>query len=465
MAVIFVRITHFAGAVLLALQVTAVPAFAGAPPLGLREVVERAVAESHQVKAGGFDVVKAEAGVRKARALRYLPELKLKLEGGLVPAARGTVVSSPDTSSEVEDLGPFYRANLTFVQPLWTFGRLDAADDLARGALTAQQARRDLTGANVALDAARAYWVLAAAARGEAIARSMRRDFDKLQQEVEKRLADETSGVNASDLLEVKANSFSIDSLFLNAVEARSASADILRQMLSLPGDEEPPLVNEPPPLLAIDESQTVQAVARALEAHPEIRTLAAATKALAAKVELERQSRNPIVFLGGGVGYAHAGNRDKQDNPWVSDDFNYTRVSLELGVSWDANLYRKSIDVSEIVAEQRALLEQLELLRTKVGIDARKALREALRTRALLDSARVALKAATSRLRLVLDNWETGIGEVGDVIDAYEKYYKLCVEEPQREYELNAALARLGFVLGDVNLYLGWVHDGKVSL
>jgi outer membrane protein TolC len=91
--------------------------------------------------------------------------------------------------------------------------------------------------------------------------------------------------------------------------------------------------------------------------------------------------------------------------------------------------------------------------------------MREARRTRALLDSARTALKAAKSRLRLVLDNWETGVGEVSDAIDAYEKYYRLLVEEPQREYEFNVALVRLGFVFGDVNLYLGWVHDGKVSL
>ena len=192
---------------------------------------------------------------------------------------------------------------------------------------------------------------------------------------------------------------------------------------------------------------------------------MTAATRALAAKVELERRSRNPVLFIAGGIGYAHAGNRDEQDNPWVNDDFNYARIGAEIGVKWDANLYRRGIDVSEARAEHRALLEQLEALRAKVGVEARRALREVRRTSALLDSARSSLKAAKSRLRLELDNWETGVGEVSDVIDAYEKYYRLRVEEPQREHDLNVALARLGFVLGDVNLYLGWVHDGKVSL
>jgi outer membrane protein TolC len=440
-------------------------AAAETPRLGLREVVERAVAESHLVKAGAFEVAKADEGVRKARALRILPEVTLSLASGLVPEAHGTVVSSTDSSDDPDGLGPFYRLELKLVQPLWTFGRLDATEALARQGLAAQQARRAMSGANVAFDAAKAYWALAAAARGEAIAQSMRRDFEKLQGEVEKRLLEESSGVTDADLFEVRTSGYSIDRLYFDAVEARRVSADTLRGLLALPGEDEPALVQEPPPAVEIDESRTADLVARAVEAHPEVRALSAATRALDARVELQRRSRNPLLYFAGGVGIAHAGNRDEQDNPWVNDDFNYTRVGAEIGLKWDANLFRKNIDVSEALAEHRALLEQLELLRAKVGVDVRRALREAGRARAVLDSARLAFKAAKSRLRLVLDNWETGVGEVSDVIDAYDKYYRLRIEEPQREYDLNVALARLGFLLGDVNLYLGWVNDGKVSL
>ncbi len=459
------RVTALAGGVLLGGALAASPAAAETARLGLRDVVERALAESHLVKAGGFEVAKAGEGVRKAQALRILPEATLKLAGGLVPAAHGTVVSSTDTSGDLDSLGPFYRLELRLVQPLWTFGRLDATETLAREGLATQKARSALTGQNVAYDASRAYWSLAAAAAGEAIARNMRRDFDQLQREVEKRVDDESSGVSDADLFEVRTSSYSIDRLFLDALELRRTAADALRVVLNLPGEDEPALVHEPPPIVEFDEAGAAAVAARAVEAHPEVRAMVAATGVLAAKVELQRRSRNPVFFLAAGVGFANAGNRDEQDNPWVNDEFNYTRIGAEIGLNWDANLYRKEIDVSEALAEQRVLLEQLEVLRSKVGVETRRGLRQVQRTRALLDSARTALKAAKSRLRLVLDNWETGLGEVGKVIDAYEKYYRLRVEEPQREYDLNVALARLGFVLGDVNLYLGWVHDGKVSL
>jgi outer membrane protein TolC len=465
MAVNGMRLGTGAGTALLSVALAATGAAAESLRLGLRETVERAVVESHLVKAGAIEVEKAGQGVRKARALRILPEATVNLGTGLTPEARGNVVYSPDAASDLDDLGPYYRLELKLVQPLWTFGKLDAAETLALKGVAAQEARSALTGQSVALGAAKAYWALAAAARGDAVATDMRKDFDELQREVEKRLADESSGVDDADLLEVKSKAYGIERLYLDALEIRRLSADSLRVLLALPAESEPSAVDEPPPAVATDESGFPGLVARAVEAHPEVRALTAAAAALGAKVDLQRADRNPVIFLAGGAGVAHAGNRDEQDNPWVKEDFNYTRVGAEIGLRWDANLYRKNIDVSETLDEQRAVLEQLAGLRSKVEVEVRQALRECVRTRALLDAARASLKASKRRLRLVLDTWETGLGEVSDVLDAYEDYYWLRREEPQREYELNLALARLGFVLGDVNLYLGWVDRGKVIL
>lgn len=457
-----------APAVLVCLTVAGALAVPGAAAetvrLGLRETVERATAASHLLKAGDFDVAKAGEGVRKARAQRILPKAEVSLAGGLTPEARGTVVSSPDTSGALDDLGPYYRVELKLVQPLWTFGKLDALEGLAREGLAAEEARRTLTRESVALDATRAYWGLAAAIRSETIAGEMRKDFDELQREVEKRLADEASGVDDADLLEVKANAYGIDRSRLEALEARRFAGDALRALLGLAEESDPEAVGEPAPLVAPDEAQFAQAVARAVAGHKEVRALEAAARALAAKVELQKKSRNPLVFLAAGAGHAHAGNRDEQDNPWVDDAFNFSRVGAEVGVAWDANLHRSGIDVNEAAAEHRALLERLAALRVKVGLDARQALRAAARERDLLDAARSSLKAARSRLRLVLDTWETGLGEVSDVLDAYRQYYALRAEEPQRELALNVALARLGFVLGDLNSYLEWVDRGKVA-
>lgn len=433
--------------------------------LGLRATVERAVAESHLLKAGDADVAKAGESVRKAQSQRILPKAEVSLRTGLVPEARGNVVSSPDTRDSLAGLGPYYRLELTLAQPLWTFGKLDALETLARQGVATEEARRALTRENVSFDAAKAYATLAAANRTGEVAEDMRRDFDQLQSEVEKRLNDASSGVDDADLFEVRTQAFGIDRAHLGALEVRRLAADALRAMLALPDADEPEPIGEPSPLVEIDEAAFPGAVARAVERHPEVRALAAAERAVAANVELQRKSRSPVVFLAAEAGTAHAGNRDEQDNPWVQDDFNFSRIGAAIGVTWDANLHRANIDVSAALDERRAVAERLAALRSKVGVDVRQALRATVRERALLESARSALKAAKSRLRLVLDTWETGLEEVSKVLDSYEKYYELRAEEPQRELALNLAIARLSFVLGDVNLYLGWVERGKVSL
>jgi hypothetical protein len=50
-------------------------------------------------------------------------------------------------------------------------------------------------------------------------------------------------------------------------------------------------------------------------------------------------------------------------------------------------------------------------------------------------------------------------------MLRAYEAYYRLRGVEIEREYAFNVALAKLAFKVGDINLYLWWVKDGKVAL
>lgn len=451
-----------AAAALMAVLVAAVPGRAEPLVLDLPEVVRRARAESRLLRAAGFDVARAGEQVRKARAQRVLPEARLTLGGGLVPEATGSVTAGGD-SGGLDTLGPYYRAELKLVQPLWSFGRIDALEEAANRGLAAERERQTLAAGNVALDAVRAYWALVAARGGEETAEQMRRDFDKLVGEVEARLMDQASGVDDADLFKVRTKSYGIELLHRGALEALDASLDAVRALLALAPTAVPREVGEPTPGLGWDDAESEAIVARAVEENGEVRALGEALRALAAKVELQKRGRRPQFFIAAGVGYAHAGNRDEQDNPWANDDFNYLRVGAELGLAWNANLYRVNIDVSEAESERQALAERLGALRTRVELEARRLLREVRRDTALFEAVRSSLRAARSRLRLVLDNWESGLGDVDRVLDAYEDYYELKAEEPRRHLALNVAIARLGGLFGDINRYLEWVRDGTV--
>ena len=85
-------------------------------------------------------------------------------------------------------------------------------------------------------------------------------------------------------------------------------------------------------------------------------------------------------------------------------------------------------------------------------------------RVRGILDAARESLRASKSWLRLSVEDWDLGIGEVKRLLDAYEAYYAMKGVEVAMELEYNLSLARVASSLGDVNLYLKWVEAGRAA-
>src|SRR5205085_1163358 len=56
----------------------------------------------------------------------------------------------------------------------------------------------------------------------------------------------------------------------------------------------------------------------------PERQQLDAGLAARAAKIDIERASYFPSLFVVGGIRYAYAPNRERQTNPFANDEFNY---------------------------------------------------------------------------------------------------------------------------------------------
>jgi outer membrane protein TolC len=432
--------------------------------LTLSSALEMAVDKSHFVRSADLEVDKAGVAVKRARAERYVPEAELLVETGVVPAARGTVLDSPDQDSDLDHLGAFYKVNLEIVQPLYTFGRLKNLENLARGGLGAAEANRELALQELSLLVIETYWSLSTSREAVSIAEELRESFQTLIGEVEKRLEDEDSEVDDGDLLEVKSSTYRIEKIYLDARENTRKSLMALRILLG--ADEEKNLVTggEESPTLEVEMDAFDRVLAEEGVGDQQLDVLEAAAAALNRKIELTRSERYPLIFLAAGAGVADAPNRDDQTNPFVVDDFNYARIGAGIGMKWGPNIYKRNLEVEELEKEHQALLEKTEALRQKLTLTASSRFGEAAKNRALLDAARESLRASKSWLRLSVENWELGIGEVKRLLDAYEAYYKMKGIEVAMELEYNLSLARVASSLGDVNLYLKWVKEGRAA-
>ena len=57
------------------------------------------------------------------------------------------------------------------------------------------------------------------------------------------------------------------------------------------------------------------------------------------------------------------------------------------------------------------------------------------------------------------------GIGEPTPAIKAYRIYYNLWASEIKKKYELNVAIAKLAFVMGDLTYYTRWLKNEKITI
>ncbi len=437
----------------------------GAPArtFGLAAVITKVVESNPLVRAQRYDIQRAQIDVDELEGFWAIPQVSFSSLSGVVPAARGNVVQSPDTSNDIDNLGPFYNFSVNAVLPLYTFGRLKHGAAAARNVVNARYAEGDKVRDDLTIEAVRAYWgVLTGDALVE-LTTEMRDSYGDLIEQAEEK--EETSDIDSNDVFEIKSAQYDIDSAYLTSVE----NAGLVRRSLGdflelLPGEEYQLTESDTPAInLSLDDLGALQV--RASQRHPQLRALASAVSALDEAMLAERSNRWPVILVGGGFGWARSPNRDSQDNPFVFDEFNYTRIAAAFNVRWDLNFAKHDLNYMRRKLERDAVDARRKALKMKVNIDVHQALGHVLTQAQLLDAARGSRRESRRWLRTAADDFDLGIGEAQPLIRAYRADYRLQATVIQSEYDLNVALAELALVLGDMSSYLTWVADGQIAL
>ena len=112
----------------------------------LTELIDRALERDGDVASDRWKVESAAARRRQAAAAKILPRLRIDSESGLVPDAMGNVFNPPSDTTGIPSLGPFARAELQFVQPLYPFSLGRHLDEAAtRGSMWSSPTFRRLS--------------------------------------------------------------------------------------------------------------------------------------------------------------------------------------------------------------------------------------------------------------------------------------------------------------------------------
>ncbi len=426
-------------------------------PLDLETAQAAALARSDEVAIKRSEVATAEADKAYATAIRFLPEFSANVPMGVVPGARLVPGSNPNDITAIQtgsnrgltDLGPFFRVEVNALQPLWTWGRIDAANDAAAAGIVARKDLVDETSnaiRNRVLDLVMGIRLTTKLLAIGADVQSALKDADV---RVQKSLKANDGEISPEDRYRIE--------IFRSQLTQRIADGDrtlrIARvglaatlgmkpEQLQLRDDPLPDTSQLRAPDLAL-------ALSDAVQQRPDLKALDAGILAKEAEVRAARAELLPQVGLVGQFAYGLATGRDIISNPYVGDYFNALTIGGALVIRQNLSFWTVITAADKKQSELNTLRKQRAGAVRGIQVEVENAVAELNAAITKREAAAKAVAAGRSWFRSATLNFGVGVGDSRDLIDAYRGYSEAQYGDAQATFDLLAAQNRLNRVTG----------------
>lgn len=416
--------------------------------LSLEEILEIGLEVSPKLWEQRAIIDQAEAQLEQAKAGR-LPRMDYLQIAGIVPEAEGNAVFSPSTRSDLlTGLGPFTRIELKVNQPLYTFGKLKAHIDAAERGLEAKEAALARFEGELIKTLKELYYMILLNEDLFRLVSSTEEELGKAVAKAEELLEEGEGALTQQDILKLRYGYNRAGGKRLEVQKGKRLVHSALRRLLYLDGEEDFELREKrlKPVEVALGDLEAYKKIASSRR--PEWKQLDAGIAAKEAELLAEKKQYYPDIFALGILLYATAPNRDKQENPFVLEEFNYFWGGAYLGwrVALDFGMPKK---VAEKRAELLALQHQRREATSGMLLEVEKAYREVVEKRESLRFARQARKNGRALSALSAASFYMGLGEAKDLFEAFQMYTEGAAEYYLTIKDFNMAVAELARVTG----------------
>ncbi len=443
------------------------PASSRAEDLALDLAAAMAMArrQSPAVSESRIAIIEARKEIKEIFGLFHSPQFELISYGGLVSDARGDITDTPDSNEDYGHMGPFFKADITAVQPIYSFGKYDSALGAGKKNVAMKKAVFRESINILEFEVTKAFLGVAAGCEGAKTGRELVQHYRELLDRLEKMVEEQDGEIDAGHLLEAKTMLFEVEK------QASAPEVDREKAMLQLRGllgrelDSVIKVIPVEVPQFDLNRNALPFFLDFSRLHSPLLQSYDFGLEALKQKAALEKKMKYPDLFVAMGVGYGIAPNREKQTNAFINDDYNYKKLGGVLGLKWDFNYHINSSKEEKSLLEYRKLAAKKKLAMLKLEGGLRKAYSETENHRKLLLAVGKSIKSARTWLRLENENFDMGIGDVKRLVKAYQAYYKLKGSEIETRYHYLLSLAELAKGAGDMDLFLLWIQNGKVAV
>lgn len=423
--------------------------------------IHGALAAAPKMDVARSEVAISERDLGTAQAARFLPEFNALSVNGFAQRARGTV-NDPLDSTSVRAFGPFTQVEVQFVQPLFTWGKISSSIEAAANAVEARMAAGERTAVGTVEEAKELYFNVLLARTLFGIVEETANGFDDALETARERRDDGDADITELDILYLRVGRaeikkqlprleigarLALEALRILGGEPRTAPVDVAERFL----DPVPATIRE---IEYYD--------AELFEQSPDWKRLQFGIAAQTNQREVAEADYYPSFFLSGTFAYSYAPQRQRQLNPFAWDQFNYLRgPGGVLGVRWPLNFHMTAARVATAQAEVEKLEAQSRRARTGLRLELQQAYDGVTQAREALDALEDGRKAGRAILTLAVTNFDIGIGDASEILQALGNYARISSSYYEAVKEYDMALARLTRVTGEEVMHLDGIVPG----
>lgn len=424
------------------LQQAVAMSLAADPRIKEREqVVEAARALLQEVQGNAGWRVSANAFIGLA------PEV----EGGFYQggAYSGTV---PRTDGDNFDgVSDWTHLDFALIKPLFTFGKIEHYGDAAQGNVDVKRGDLNKTRGDIVYDTKRAYYGYLTARDIRVFLEDIQGRLDRAVTSVERNLKEETGESKQSDLYALQTAKGLLAKYVHQSRAIERISLDGLKVLTGVGLKSELAVIDERIEPVAFPQLELAELHSRALQDRPEMRQLEAGLRARRALVAAKKADRMPNVYAGVIGQFNYASQRERLDNPYLSDPFNGGGLTPVVGVKWDSVFGVADARVNQAQAELEALNHKKAFAVSGIPFEVSEAYVNAKANHAAQQELADGAGAARRWMVASLADLSAGIESASKVADAIRNYVLVQTEYLRTVNDYNMNVAQLARLTGEL--------------
>ncbi|WP_372638965.1 TolC family protein [Fodinibius sp.] len=419
--------------------------------VSLQEFIDRGMENAGQLKYERQKVNIAENQVSQANAKRYLPEFNLSTQHGVVPGVTSSTDLSedeyyldPNLENDWEDWAVFTRAEVNAAQPLFTWGALSNVVKAAESAAVAAKEQFEQQQADLKVRLVELY-------QSHLLTQEIMRLLDEATgtiNDIEKQL-EEKQEEGAEDFDESDFFKFKIfKSEFATRATEVQESAAMTRRIWDYVMQSEEGTVYLPETRFLDPVPEELKEIdfyrMNAIKQRSEVKAIEAGIDAAEYGLRAQKSQTLPALVLGLRGSFANTPNRPRQSNPFIINNSNYLSASFGLVIRQNLDFLSINADIERRQLQHRQAKYLKEAAVDGIVLEINEIYKEASLSKVKVENTDEALVTSKKWLRQEQLDYDFGIGDTKDLIDAMQKELELRVKMKRDIFELNKNMIQL---------------------